>query len=232
MIEPISELTELVRAHTTNALVLIDGAHAPGQIDVNIKDMHVDFYLGNCHKWLYAPKGTAFLWTAPAQQLSSSPEPTVISSTGYHDYLGRYLYTGTRDYTGFVTLPTSLEFRSYLGGSGNIYEYCHGLAIAGGDILSKSWGTSLLIPNEMTGYMINVILPSTDADAVAYMQDQLDKVYDIYVVYSSVQSAGDPGNMIFFTRLSAQVYLELADFEKLSLLVPTLLQEYNSTKQL
>lgn len=71
MIEPVVELTAL--AHSYSALSLIDGAHAPGHIPVNVAEIGADFYLGNCHKWLYAPKGTAFLWVHPSQQTSVSP---------------------------------------------------------------------------------------------------------------------------------------------------------------
>lgn len=70
-IEPVVELTAL--AHSHSALVLIDGAHAPGQIPINISEINADFYLGNYHKWMYAPKGSAFLWTAPSQQNTLSP---------------------------------------------------------------------------------------------------------------------------------------------------------------
>ena len=90
IIEPVKELTAL--AHKFGALSLIDAAHAPGVIDIDVHDIGADYYLGNCHKWLYAPKGSAFLWVAPGQQAYS--EPTVISSTGKHDFVGRYAYTG------------------------------------------------------------------------------------------------------------------------------------------
>ena len=66
MIEPVKVLTAL--AHQRRALVMIDGAHAPGVVDIDIQEIQADFYLGNCHKWLFSPKGTAFLYVAKAQQ--------------------------------------------------------------------------------------------------------------------------------------------------------------------
>ena len=66
MIEPVKQLTAL--AHQRRALVIVDGAHAPGVVDIDIQDMQSDFYLGNCHKWLFSPKGTAFLYVAKEQQ--------------------------------------------------------------------------------------------------------------------------------------------------------------------
>jgi selenocysteine lyase/cysteine desulfurase len=143
MIEPVEELTRL--AHSFNALVLIDGAHAPGQITVDVSDIAPDFYLGNCHKWLYSPKGTAFLWVAPSQQTLQHPEPTVISSSGDQTFLGRYKYTGTRDYTAFSSVPSALAFVDLLGGHDQIYAYNHGLAKAVAAYLTSAWQTSLLV---------------------------------------------------------------------------------------
>ena len=68
---PIKEMTQV--SQSKGALVMIDGAHAPGQIDVDVDRIGAEFYIGNCHKWLYAPKGTAFLTVSPAQQLQHSP---------------------------------------------------------------------------------------------------------------------------------------------------------------
>jgi isopenicillin-N epimerase len=68
---PVEALTRLAQA--AGALVLIDGAHAPGQVPLLVDRIGAEFYLGNCHKWLFAPKGTAFLAVSPSQQLPYSP---------------------------------------------------------------------------------------------------------------------------------------------------------------
>lgn len=143
MIEPVKELTKLT--HDAGALALIDAAHAPGVIDIDISDINPDFYLGNCHKWLYAPKGTAFLWVSKPQQTSTSPEPTVISSSGEPSYIGRFRYTGTRDYTGFAALPAALAFVDTLGGLATVQRYNHGLALQAAEYLARAWGTYLLV---------------------------------------------------------------------------------------
>ena len=71
MILPVQELTRL--AQSRGALVVVDGAHAPGHVPLQVDQIGAEFYLGNCHTWLYAPKGTAFLAVAPSQQLQLSP---------------------------------------------------------------------------------------------------------------------------------------------------------------
>jgi len=236
MIEPLSEMVRIIHERSPSSLILIDGAHAPGILpDLDVPFYKVDFYLGNCHKWLYAPKGTAFLWVSPSQQLERFPEPTVISSTGRQDFIGRYGYTGTRDYTGFAALPAALDFRDFLGGDEQIYSYCHNLSVSAGRFLATSWGTDLLVPEEMSGFMVNVILPSRNETAVTAMQQNLNSSYGIYIVVGAVKvnRKWNESNMevkyfedtLYVTRLSAQVYLEQDDFRPLAHLVPELLRQ-------
>src|SRR5215470_18023489 len=75
IIFPVRELIELCRA--AGALVLIDGAHAPGMISLDAPAVGADWYAGNCHKWLMAPKGSAFLWASASAQ--AELHPLVIS---------------------------------------------------------------------------------------------------------------------------------------------------------
>lgn len=250
IVEPLTSLVEQVRSNANDALILVDGAHAPGQIDLNIPSLDVDFYLGNCHKWLYAPKGTAFLWVDEKHTTATFPEPSVISSANAvgSAYDQRYKYTGTRDYTAFATLPAALEFRRYLGGEDQIKRYCHQLAVDAGKYLASAWGTALLVPPQMTAFMVNVVLPSTDATAIKVMQEELNEAYGIYIVYGSVEVTAKADKYqdrkecidgekatkkdkacqkrtVYVTRLSAQVYLDMNDFIELGRLVPELLQK-------
>lgn len=137
------ELIQLCR--TFNIISLIDGAHAPGNISLNINELQPDIYLGNCHKWMFTPKGVAFLYVASRLRNEKYPQPTVISSTGWRDFPGRYVYTGTRDYTNMCSIEYGLLFRASLGGDAEISTYCRQLLIDASDLLVNMWKTSLLV---------------------------------------------------------------------------------------
>jgi isopenicillin-N epimerase len=96
-------------AREAGALSIVDGAHAPGQVPVDLASLGADVYAGNCHKWLCAPKGAGFLWARPEHQ--GWIEPLVIS-WGYHDEAGfgeRHGWVGTRDPAAFLAVPKAIE---------------------------------------------------------------------------------------------------------------------------
>lgn len=102
------------RAREAGILTVIDGAHAPNQLDLDLGALSADFYIGNCHKWLMAPKGSAFLYTDPAQQ--TALQPLIISwdfSQLYPEltpYLGRLQWWGTRDPAAHLAVINALDF--------------------------------------------------------------------------------------------------------------------------
>lgn len=251
MVEPIEELARLSKELTDGyARVLVDAAHCPGQVDIDVGSIGADFYLGNMHKWMFAPKGAAFLWAAAAQQ--AALQPTVISSTGHRDFVGRYSYTGTRDYTAFCSIDDAFVFiERRFGSIRACRDHNHSLAVTGCKMLSSAWGTQLLCAEGMVAGMCNVELPRAPGDRVAAMQRALDERHGIYVVYGRVErtissdfsvsganegeafnpafpgdSAGEDageGSFIYFLRLSAAVYIGPEAFLKLRDLVPALL---------
>lgn len=79
--EPVKELADVIKASNPETLVLVDGAHALGQIPIDIGSLgDIDYYLSNAHKWLFTPKAAAFLWTRSDRIEEYRPQPTVISS--------------------------------------------------------------------------------------------------------------------------------------------------------
>ena len=109
---PIEEI--LVKAKALGLLTFVDGAHAPGQIDVNLSTLQADIYTGACHKWMMTPKGSSFLYVKKELQHLFDPlivswgyEENLQSETQFFDY---HQVQGTRDYSAFLTIPKAIEF--------------------------------------------------------------------------------------------------------------------------
>ena len=104
------------RARKVGILTLVDGAHAPGQVDLDLEAIGADWYTGNCHKWMLSPKGAGFLYSRPEVQRFIEP---LVVSWGYHstaltttgsqflDYLN---WTGTKDPAASLSVPTAIRF--------------------------------------------------------------------------------------------------------------------------
>ena len=104
---PVEEVCEAARK--AGVLSIVDGAHAPGHIPLDVEAVGADVYVGNCHKWLCAPKGSGFLWARPEHQ--DWIEPVVIS-WGYHEDAGfgeRHGWQGTRDPAAYLAVPKAIE---------------------------------------------------------------------------------------------------------------------------
>jgi isopenicillin-N epimerase len=104
------------RARAAGILTVIDGAHAPGQIPLDLSAIDADFYTGNLHKWVCAPKGAAFLYTRRDQQ--AQIEPLVVSwgwgpnpqNPSGSPYLDVLQWGGTADPSAYLTVPAALDF--------------------------------------------------------------------------------------------------------------------------
>ena len=104
---PVEEICAATRR--AGVLSIVDGAHAPGQIPVDLETLEADVYAGNCHKWLCAPKGSGFLWARPEHQ--EWIEPLVVS-WGYHedaDFGERHGWLGTSDPAAYLTVPKAID---------------------------------------------------------------------------------------------------------------------------
>jgi len=104
------------RARQAGILTLVDGAHAPGQIPLNLDTLSADWYVGNLHKWALCPKGAGFLYARP--EVQHLVEPLIIS-WGYHatpestsgsQFQDYFCWTGTKDPAAFLSFPTALQF--------------------------------------------------------------------------------------------------------------------------
>jgi isopenicillin-N epimerase len=107
LVLPVAEICAAARA--AGALAIVDGAHAPGQVPLDLEDLGADVYAGNCHKWLCAPKGAGFLWARPEHQRWIEP---LVISWGYgaeRTFADRHGWQGTRDPTASLSIPAAIE---------------------------------------------------------------------------------------------------------------------------
>jgi isopenicillin-N epimerase len=154
---PVKRLTQL--CHEKGVRVLIDGAHVPGHMTLNVTDIGADFYVGNGHKWLYTTRGCAFLHVS--QEAQNFVYPPVIDFTPDWEtrMQSQFGWQGTTDYTNYLSLVDAVAFRASLpGGDAGVIEYIHNLAVQGGQMLVDNWGTEML-PADMTAALVNVRLP-------------------------------------------------------------------------
>jgi isopenicillin-N epimerase len=109
LVLPVAEVCEAARR--AGVLSIVDGAHVPGQLPLDLATVGADVYAGNCHKWLCAPKGAGFLWSRPEHQ--EWIEPLVIS-WGHHEdasFGERHGWQGTRDPSAYLSVPAAIEAR-------------------------------------------------------------------------------------------------------------------------
>jgi isopenicillin-N epimerase len=107
LVLPVEEICAAARAR--GALAIVDGAHAPGQVPVELEVLGADVYAGNCHKWLCAPKGAGFLWARPEHHAWIEP---LVVSWGYRedaDFGERHGWQGTQDPAAYLAVPRALE---------------------------------------------------------------------------------------------------------------------------
>ena len=112
LILPVKDICD--RAKTLGIMTFVDGAHAPGHIDLNLKQLDADFYTGACHKWMMSPKGCSFMYVKP--ELQNKIDPLVIS-WGYKSafpsdsqFIDYHQMQGTRDFSAFLTVPKAIDF--------------------------------------------------------------------------------------------------------------------------
>ena len=123
----VNDLAPLIAAaRDTGAVSIVDGAHAPGQIDLALDELGPDVYAGNCHKWLCAPKGSGFLYARPEAQ--ASIDPLVVSwdwgdGNAFHQL---HRWQGTRDPSAYLAVPAAIDFQAEHDWP-RVRERCHAL---------------------------------------------------------------------------------------------------------
>jgi isopenicillin-N epimerase len=166
---PVQEL--VCRAREAGILTVIDGAHAPGQISLALDEMGVDFYTGNCHKWMMSPPGSAFLYARP--EVQDLLEPLIVSwgwgnpESRVTSFVDQQQIQGTRDISAFLAVPAAIEFMERHDWDG-VRARCHRLAAYALDKVRELTGLAPLIPDEDEWYaqMVSLPLPLCDPAAL------------------------------------------------------------------
>ena len=217
---PFEELTAFFEGEGVE--VLLDAAHGIGMIPLNLGKLGASYVTSNCHKWLCAPKGSAFLYVRSDKQ--SKIQPLTISH-GHTFPLGdttrfrhEFDWTGTQDISGWCAIPAVIEGMAKLidGGWEAIMQHNHDLAIRGRDILCERLGIEQPCPNEMIACISTIKLPGEiPAKEKMHEPDPLHHVLsEKYNIQVPVWSWPSPEGR--YLRISAQLYNSIEQYELLA----------------
>ena len=225
LVLPIAEIVAALDARGVDTIV--DAAHAPGMVPLDVDGLGAAYWTGNGHKWLCGPKGAAMLWVRADRR--ERIHPLVISHGANEPVDGRerfrleFDWTGTSDPTPQLALADAIDWMGDQdpGGWPAIRAANRALALAGRDRLASALGLTPIAPDEMTGSMAALLLPGrTDEPTARALQRALLDEDDIEVPITSwpVRAARSPGDgpTIRLIRISAQRYNEPADFDRLA----------------
>lgn len=205
---------------------LVDGAHAPGMLPLDLESLGAAYYTANCHKWLCAPKGSGFLHVRRDRR--DAVRPLVISHGANSLRADRdrfrleHDWTGTFDPSAWLAVPAAVEFGDRLlpGGWPALMSRGHSLALHGRDRLCSVLGTLPPVPDDMLGSMAAVPLPEQGTDPRDLASDPLSRAFreaGIQVVitcWPQRPASGEPWHRVI--RLSAAPYTDEGDLNRLA----------------
>jgi isopenicillin-N epimerase len=220
MVLPLGELVRELQGRGID--VLVDGAHAPGMLPLALDEIGAAYYAGNCHKWICAPKGAAFLYTRHDRR--ATVRPLTISHgantprPGRSRYQDEFDWVGTDDPTAFLTVPTAIEFMGSVlpGGWAELRRRNRELALEARRVLATALGVELPCPDEMIGSLAALPLPdgSPETPGSALYADPLqDTLLEEYRIEVPIVPWPAPPKRL--VRISAQLYNKLEQYEKL-----------------
>lgn len=188
MILPIPEI--VLEAKSRGIKTIIDGAHVPAHIDLDINDLDPDYYVGACHKWLCCPKGVSFLYVKKDQQENIQPQ---IMSWGWGEeyeefkdstqlksssrFINIFQWQGTRDMSAFLTVPKAIEFQEKYDWD-SVRNRCKKMIIDARNQISTVTNLPKICPDDWLGQMASFLFP---ADDVAELKKSLYNDYQIEI---------------------------------------------------
>jgi isopenicillin-N epimerase len=209
LILPVAAMTARCRAR--GVPVLVDGAHAPGAIQLDIPSIGADWYVGNLHKWAFAPRACGFLWVAAPRR--ATLHPPVISWGLDVGLAQEFDWTGTRDPSAMLCAPAGIAFMRDVLGIPAMRRWNHDLVWGMAQRLAARWGQPFTTPEALVGCMASVALPERIAElgegAAAALKDWLLHERRIEAQVLSLRGR-------VHVRLAAQVYNDESDYERLA----------------
>jgi isopenicillin-N epimerase len=207
LILPVAKIAK--RAKVKGVRVLIDGAHVPGSIPLDISSLDVDWYTGNFHKWAWAPRSSAFLWAS--QESQQDLHPTVISWGLDKGFTEEFDWVGTRDWTPFLAAPEGIAFMAELGMDA-VREYNHKLAWEGAHMICDRIGTTFEADQAMTGCMATFPLP----EQFGSTHDEAARLRDALLFEDNIEVQLHSWRGKLWVRISAQIYNDMEDMNALA----------------
>lgn len=208
LIFPVAEICR--RARAAGILTIIDGAHALGQIDIDLGALGADFYVASCHKWLCAPKGAGFLYawhgTAAASRLAVPGTGPRDTSGGPLSALARFEWLGTQDLAAYLSVPAAIDFQAQHNWP-QVQAACHQLLAEARGRIGALTGLPQLYPDSDQWYrqMVAVMLPaSPESSAWLRLWDEFQIEIPI-IVWGGQQ----------YIRISIQAYNRPRDIDLL-----------------
>jgi isopenicillin-N epimerase len=220
LVVPLPQIVRELEARGVDTLV--DGAHAPGMLPLNLRTLRPTYYTANLHKWVCAPKGAAFLYVREDRQ--AGLQPAVISHgnnrarPGFTAFQDRFDWAGTFDLTAWLCVPEAIRWMGDLlpGGWRELRERNHHLAIQARKLLCEKLDVTAPCSEQLLGSLATIPLPDrfqTRSASGKIDAEQLE-VYDHYGIEVPLFRFGKPERR--WLRISAQIYNSIADYERLA----------------
>jgi isopenicillin-N epimerase len=212
------------KAREAGILTVIDGAHAPGQIPLDLSAMEPDFYLGNCHKWMQSAKGAGFLYARRELQLLL--DPLVISwgwgknasFTSGSQFLDYFEWAGTNDPSAYLSVPAAIQFQEQHHWPA-VQQNCQQIMAKGLQNIDKLTGLESVYSEQAAPFMqMAVVRLPLVKDIVEFKRELLEQ-YRIEV--PCIEWNGQ-----HFIRISVQAYNNAADLDALALAITKLLNKH------
>lgn len=218
MILPVKPIIEACRKR--GILAMVDGAHAPGMVPLNLDDMAPDFWSGNLHKWACAPKGAAVLYVRP--ELAKGIEPVVTSHNFTMKFPEEFFWTGTDDPTPYLCARGAIEFMAGLGWP-RVHAHNHILVRHGSRVIAEAIGGSLPVPDSTQYYGSMAIIefpPKVKFATIEEAREFQSRLYDQHRIEVPLTIIDGRS----FIRISAQVYNAPEQYVRLGQALATMLK--------